>query len=154
MKMRLSAVLWISSLMMGSSLALAADAIPGDLGRLQGCWTAKAGPKHDIAVTLTIKGGEVEVAIVTPQGIKLAVQGGLKLDETVMPRSLDWVGMSLLDGQELPDHLAIYSVQGDTFTLRNSGPNVGRPREFKPGDGPLNELLVFTRQKGESVAVK
>lgn len=156
MQTRLSALLLVGSLFLikGSLGACAADAIPGDLGRLQGCWTAKAGPKRDVSITITVKGREVEVAILTSQGIKVAVQGGVKVDESVTPHSIDWVGLSLLDGQELPDQLAIYKVEGDTFTLRNAGPNARRPREFKAGEGLVDDLIVFTRQKGEAVAIK
>ncbi len=153
MKMRLSTLILVGSLFLfHGSRAPATEAIPGDLGRLQGCWVAKVGPKQDLSVTIKVKGRDVEVAILTPQGIKFALQGALKVDETVTPHTLDWVGLSLIDGQELPDHMAIYKLEGDTFTLRNAAPNARRPSEFKPGDGLIDELIVFTRQKSEGVA--
>ena len=117
----------------------------GDLGRLQGKWTTKAGARRDIQVAMEIKGHDVSVAIKTPQGLDFEVQGELKLDETTTPRSLDWKKFSGPDQQPLPEIAAVYKIDGDIFTVRNGGFLGRRPKEFKPGDGALNDLVVFRR---------
>ena len=130
---------------------LAADNRPnGDLDRLQGRWTTKAGPRRNIAVVLEIKDRTVQFEATTPQGLKVSVQGEVRIDETARPKRLDWVHLTALDGQDLPDNLAIYEIEGDTFTLCNGGPNNRRPIEFKPGGGALADLVIFTRGKEET----
>ena len=71
-----------------------ANAADSDLGRLQGRWTARAGARREVRVVLNVQGQKVDAAITTPQGIRLQVQGEMKLDETTSPRSLDWVNFS------------------------------------------------------------
>src|SRR4051794_13301642 len=89
--------------------ATAADAPrEGDLARLQGRWTAKAGPNRKILVTLDIEGRQARVDIATPQGLKFQVQGELRINENAVPRTLDWVHFTGLDEQDLPDIPAIY----------------------------------------------
>ncbi len=128
--------------------APAADnALSGDLARLQGRWSAQAGPQRNIAVELEIEGRQARVRITTPKGLKFHVRGAIKIDESAVPRALDWVDFNGLDDQELPDILAIYRLEGDTFQVCNGGPNNDRPTEFKPGDGILADLLVFARAK-------
>src|SRR5271165_2167328 len=117
----------------------------GDLNRLQGRWTAKAGPRHEIHVVIDIKGRGVCAAIKTPQGLDFQVQGELKLDETTSPRSLDWKKLIGPDQQPLPEIAAVYKIDGDTFTVCNGGFLGARPREFKPGEGALADVVVFHR---------
>jgi uncharacterized protein (TIGR03067 family) len=117
----------------------------GDLGRLQGRWTAKAGTRREIHVVIEIKGRDVHAAIKTPQGLDFQVQGELKLDETTSPRSLDWKKFSGPDQQPLPDIAAVYKIEGDTFTVCNGGFLGSRPKEFKPGEGVLADVVVFHR---------
>jgi len=117
----------------------------GDLARVQGKWTAKVGVRHEIHVVMDIRGRDVSVEIKTPQGLDFQVQGEVKLDETTTPRSLDWKKFSGPDQQPLPDIAAVYKIDGDTFTVRNGGLLGRRPKEFKPGDGVLNDLVVFHR---------
>jgi uncharacterized protein (TIGR03067 family) len=131
--------------------AMAAGATPeGDLARLQGPWTTKAGPRRDILVVLEVQGHRARVRITLPHGPTLCVRGELTVDETAAPRALNWTKFVGLDGQDLPDIPAIYEVQGDTFRVCNGGPNGDRPTEFKPGDGVLADLLVFERPGPES----
>ena len=138
--------LWIL-VVLASSAPAAEEARPvtGDLARLQGKWTAKAGPRHEIQVVMDIKGREVSVAIKTPQGLDFQVQGELRLDETTTPRSLDWRKFTGPDQQPLPEVAAVYKIDGETFTVCNGGFLGRRPKEFKPGDGVLNDLVVFRR---------
>ena len=117
----------------------------GDLGRLQGRWTANAGTRHEIHVTIEIKGRDVRAAIKTPQGLAFKVQGELKLDETTTPRSLDWKKLVGPDQQPLPEIAAVYKLDGDTFTVCNGGFLGARPKEFKPGEGVLADVVVFHR---------
>jgi uncharacterized protein (TIGR03067 family) len=123
-----------------------APACAGDLSRLQGCWTAKAGARRELKVTLDVEGRTVRVRIVTPQGLTIRAQGELRIDETTAPRALDWVNF-LIAGQEenFPDIPAIYTLRGETLTICNGGPNGIRPVEFKAGDGVLADVLTFER---------
>ena len=117
----------------------------GILSRLQGRWTAKAGTRHEIHVVIEIKGRGVCAAIKTPQGLDFQVQGELKLDETTSPRSLDWKKLIGPDQQPLPEIAAVYKIDGDTFTVCNGGFLGARPKEFKPGEGVLADVVVFHR---------
>jgi uncharacterized protein (TIGR03067 family) len=116
-----------------------------DLARLQGNWTAKAGPLHDIEVKLEIEGHRARVDITTAQGLTVHARGEVKIDETSSPRALDWTKFNGLDHQELPEIRAIYALDGDTFTVCNGGPHGVRPTEFKAGDGVLSDIVVFKR---------
>jgi uncharacterized protein (TIGR03067 family) len=119
----------------------------GDLAKLQGAWTVKAGPKRDIPVTLAIKGTEVSVDLASPLGIKVHAEGKLKINESANPKTIDWVGFSIVDGQDFPDVLGIYELSEATFKMVTGGSNDRRPSEFKKGDGALADVLVFTRAK-------
>ena len=87
------------------------------------------------------------LAVNTAQGIRLQRQGEVKLDETTSPRKLDWINFSSADQQEFPQIPGIYKLDGDTFTVCNGGMNGSRPKEFKPGDGVLSEVVVFQRER-------
>jgi len=122
----------------------------GDLNRLQGRWTAKAGARHEIHVVIEIKGQGVSAAIKTPQGLDFQVQGELKIDETTSPRSLDWKKLTGPDQQPLPEIAAVYKIDGDTFTVCNGGFHGARPKEFKPGEGVLADVVVFHRLESKA----
>jgi uncharacterized protein (TIGR03067 family) len=122
----------------------------GDLARLQGKWTTSAGPQKDIPVILTIQGRAVVVDLKTPQWLKIRVKGEIKIDDKARPRTLDWVHFSAIDGQDMPEVLAIYELDGDVLKVCNGGPNNGRPTEFKPGEGALADVLTFHRRKDET----
>jgi uncharacterized protein (TIGR03067 family) len=134
---------WITSLA-GSPETIAATS---DLGRLQGSWTGRAGARKEIRVILTVRGRQVDVAISTPQGIRARAQGVLKVDETTSPRQVDWINFTSADQQEFPLIPGIYKLDGNTFTVCNGGMNGTRPKEFKPGDGVLSEVVVFQRER-------
>ena len=129
-----------------SSLGLGAAPEPGDLGKLQGRWEASVGRRKEFAVTIEVKGHEVAATITPKIGPKLKANGELQLDETVTPRSLDWVKFSTLDGTEVPTLHAIYRLEGDRLIVRSGGFNDDRPKAFeKGGEGCWTEVLVFTR---------
>ena len=147
----LLSALFVSALAVAT--APAADITPtGDLARLQGRWTTKAGPRRDILVVLEVEGHQVRVGITTPLGLAIRVQAELTIDETAAPRALDWTKISGLDGQDLPDIPAIYELQGDAFRVCNGGPNGNRPTEFKAGEGILADLLTFERSAPTTAA--
>jgi uncharacterized protein (TIGR03067 family) len=136
-------------------LSAAPEGIKGtasDLARLQGCWTAQAGPKHNFRVTLEIEGNSARVHIVTPQGVTVRARGEVRVDDSVSPHALDWVHFQGVNDQELPDVLAIYELTGDTFRVCNGGPDNDRPTEFKPGDGLLATVVTFQRAKDAPTA--
>jgi uncharacterized protein (TIGR03067 family) len=133
-----------------SGVAQETGARAGDLGRLQGRWAATTGARREIRVELEIKGRSVCVAIHTPQGPDFQVRGELKLDETTTPRSLDWLKFSGPDQRPLPEIAAVYKLEGDAFTVCNGGFLGSRPKEFKPGEGPLADVVVFRRLESSS----
>jgi uncharacterized protein (TIGR03067 family) len=117
----------------------------GDLGLLQGRWTAMAGARRHIRVVIEVKGRGVNVTITTPEGPDFQVEGELKLDERSSPRSLTWCNFIGPGEQPLPDIAAVYKVEGDTFTVCNGGFHGARPKEIKPGESALADLVVFRR---------
>jgi uncharacterized protein (TIGR03067 family) len=125
----------------------------GDLARLQGRWTAMAGARKQVRVVLEVKGKEVSVAITTPQGLDFQAEGELKLDEKTTPHSLDWQHFIGPGEQPLPEIAGVYKIEGDTFTVCNGGFHGARPKEFKPGESALADLVVFHRLGvGDSLA--
>jgi uncharacterized protein (TIGR03067 family) len=139
-------------LLLGVSNAVAGEtsAAPGDLGRIQGSWTAQAGSRREIRVEMNINGREVKVAISTPQGLNIQAEGELKLDESTSPRSLDWVRFSGPDQQRYPAMPAVYKLEGETFTVCNGGFLGPRPKDFKPGEGALSDVVVFHRSAAKA----
>jgi uncharacterized protein (TIGR03067 family) len=130
-----------------SGLANRSRAEAGDLGRLQGRWTATAGTRREIGVELEIKGRDASVTIRTPTAPEFQVRGELKLNETTAPRSLDWIKLIGPDHQPLPEIVGIYQLEGDSFKVCNGGFLGVRPKEFKPGEGALADVVLFHRVK-------
>ena len=96
--------------------------------------------------------GTRSATFTTPEGEKRTIKGELKIDDKARPKTIDWVKFKAPDGEDLPDNLAIYELDGDTFKVCNGGPNNPRPTELKAGDeGPPN-LMIFKRQKDETPA--
>jgi uncharacterized protein (TIGR03067 family) len=134
-------------MVLGLDVFAADQAAPGDedLGRLQGRWTAMAGARREVRVVLEVKGRGATVTITTPQGLDFQVEGEMKLDEKTTPRSLNWCNFIGPGQQPFPEITAVYKVEGDTFTVCNGGFHGARPKEFKPGDSALADLVVFQR---------
>jgi uncharacterized protein (TIGR03067 family) len=143
----MKAVLAIGLILLGLNVYAADKPTPGggDLDRLQGRWTAMAGARRKLRVLLEVKGQQASVAITTPQGMNVQVDGELKLDERTAPRSLNWFNFIGPGNQPLPDVAAVYKLEGDVFTVCNGGFHGARPKEFKPGDSALADLVVFRR---------
>jgi uncharacterized protein (TIGR03067 family) len=141
-----------ASIIIAATAAFApADAPPsGDLAKIQGTWTTKAGPDHDIAVTLTIEGHRATVRLALPGGDTFQARGEVRINETVTPKAWDWVKFAGLDGQELPEIPAIYELDGDMLTVCNGGPANDRPTKFQAGESSLADLYRFHRHKGDS----
>jgi uncharacterized protein (TIGR03067 family) len=134
------------SVLVVAVLALGAAPDKGDLSKLQGQWEASVGKKREIKVSLEVKGHEVSATITPKRGPKVKANGELQLDETVSPRSLDWVKFSTPDGIEVPKLLSIYRLEGDQLIVRSGGFNDARPKAFEAGgEGAWTEVLVFTR---------
>ena len=127
-------------------------AVKGDLARMQGRWVARAGERRELVVLLEITGCRASVEITTPQGLKVQARGEVRVNETVVPHALDWVGFSSADVIDLPDIPAIYKLAEGSMTVCNGGPNNPRPARFKAGAGVLADLHVFERPKPSGTA--
>jgi uncharacterized protein (TIGR03067 family) len=128
--------------------AVADDAPRDDLAKLQGKWSAKVGQEKDIPLTLEIKDRTANL-LITIQGQPRSLQGEFTLDEAKTPKQWDWKKFKNAEGQDVPDNLSIYKIDGDTLTLCSGGPGNDRPSDFKAGqDGPPI-LIDFTRAKAE-----
>lgn len=146
-----------SILLFAASLAAAPADVEngqsGDLAKFQGTWAAMAGPKKNIPVTLEIRGARATVRITPPIGRPFTVTGGVKLDESTTPRSLDWVDFTGLDDQELPVIPGIYRIDGDELVICNGGPNNPRPAEFRRGEGALADVVTFRRVNADATPI-
>ena len=144
---RLSTVFLIASLPL--AMARADDPAPaGDLAKLQGTWTAKVGPDQDIAIALEIKNQKATYRI-TREGQERAFSGELRIDEKASPKTIDWVKFAGSGGDEVPDNLSIYKLDGDSFILCSGGPRNDRPTEFKAGEGGPPHLFTLARKKDD-----
>jgi uncharacterized protein (TIGR03067 family) len=123
------------------------EELKGDLARLQGDWTAMAGPEKNIPVKLIVKDKTVEVSFTTPNGDDRSMKGEFVLNETAKPKTIDFVKFLRPDGEEAPANLGIYTIEADSFTVCSGGPGNERPTEFKAGEGGPPNILVFTRKK-------
>lgn len=132
--------------LMSAPHASAEDTPAGDLGKLQGKWTATVGPQKQFAITMTVKGAKVRAEL-TVQGEDLAVEGEFKLDDKASPKTVDWVKFKNPQGEDVPDNKGIYrfSDDGATWTVCNGGPGNDRPSEFKAGDQGAPNLIEFKK---------
>ncbi len=139
---------WVLLVAISPASLIGAEKVTGgsDLQRLQGRWVTRAGARHNIVVTLNVDGNKATVDVRTPQGLSVHASGELRINESVEPRAMDWVGFTGLDSQELPDIPAIYQINGATFTVCNGGPSSARPSAFKAGENVLADVHVFERQ--------
>ena len=128
--------------------ARADDKPKGDLAKLQGRWTTKAGPNRDIDVTLVVEGKAVTVKGTTPNGEDFEMKGEVVVDETAKPhKAIDWVKFTRPDGTDAPENHGIYAFEGDdTVKVCNGGPGNERPTEFKAGEGGPPQLFIMKRE--------
>jgi uncharacterized protein (TIGR03067 family) len=118
-----------------------------DLAKLQGSWTAKAGPNKDIPVTMIFKGSKFEVKLTRPDGEEATLKGELKVDEKADPKTFDFVNFKGPQGEEIADNLGIYKLDGDTWNTCSGGPGNERPTRFEAGKGGPPNLATWTRVK-------
>ena len=124
-----------------------ADEPKGDLAKIQGTWSAKVGPDKDIPLTLVLKDDSAEITVVRPDATELKLKGKLKIDDQASPKTIDWIGFAGPQGDPIAPDLAIYKLEGDTWTLCSGGPGRDRPSEFKAGEGGPPMLNTWTRVK-------
>lgn len=140
------------SLATAASTAPADDKPPeGDLKKLQGQWTAKAGLDAS-TVTLTLDGGKIALRVPAPNGEEMTIAGTFAIDEQAEPKSITWTAMKIKD-RDLPDVPGIYAFDGED-TLKIAGGNgTIRPKAFvekgKEAQGQRANTMVFTRVKHE-----
>ncbi len=127
-------------------------AAEGDLPKLQGKWSAKAGPEAT-EVVLILEAGKITFEVPVPTGETKAIVGSFTIDETTSPKSISWTGMKI-DDRSLPDVAGIYALEGDTLKIAG-GNGQGRPKEFvekgkeKEAETGRANTMVFTRVKPE-----
>jgi uncharacterized protein (TIGR03067 family) len=142
----------LASLVLGLNCGGAENPPGEDLGRLQGCWIARTGPRQGIEVRLEFSGHNARFTVRMPNGQRIEAEGQFELDENVTPKSVDWVKFRGPDDQELPEIPAIYRLDAESFVVCSGGLNNGRPKEFRRGDGLLTEVVTFHRLDGEPAA--
>jgi uncharacterized protein (TIGR03067 family) len=120
--------------------------LTGDLAKLQGRWSGKAGREQTTSVTVTIQGTSASFSISGPRGQRQS-KGEIKLDENAKPhKTLDWLNFTTSSGESAPSNLAIYTLKGDTLTVCSGGPGNERPTEFKAGERGRPSLIVLTKE--------
>jgi uncharacterized protein (TIGR03067 family) len=139
---------WIVAAALGASTIPAlADEPKGDLARLQGGWTARVGPDKNVAVTLVIKGNAAEIRGARPGGEEFKLKGEFKLDDKASPKTIDWGKFVSESNQDIPSTLAIYKLEGDSWTICDGGPGKERPARFEEGDEGRPRLVTWARVK-------
>jgi len=123
-----------------------ADDKPKDDTRLQGTWKALDGPNKDRPIVVSFKDAKVEAKVTTENGNEIEVKGEYVLNDSASPKTVDFVKFKRSNGDEMPDNLGIYKLDGDSLIICTGGPGNARPTEFKGGgEGP--RMWTFTRQK-------
>jgi uncharacterized protein (TIGR03067 family) len=131
----------------GSASSTLADEPKGDLAKLQGSWTAKTGPNMDIPLTLAINGNACEMTWDEHKGEVIKVKGEFKIDEKASPKTLD-IKFTSPNGEVDPtDTMAIYKLEGDTWTFCSGGAGNPRPTRFESAKTGFPKLIVLTRVK-------
>ena len=85
--------------------------------------------------------------------------GRIKLDETKLPKELDFFEFNRPDGQPAEDNLALYELDADTLRICAGGPGNERPEKFEAGkDGDHPRITTLKREaakeKGKDEAPK
>src|SRR5262249_22587473 len=127
--------------------------LSGDLAKLQGRWTANAGPQKDIPVEMEIKGTKSTIRLSTPDGADIELSSEIKLDEKADPKKWHWVNRKL-NAEPSPDGETIYKFEGASLTICGGNPGVPRPTEFKQAEDGQAMLIVFSRAKAKDAAKK
>jgi uncharacterized protein (TIGR03067 family) len=131
---------------MNASLLLA-DEPKGDLAKIQGTWTAPAGPNDEVIISMTVKDSIYTVTYDRGDGTNVELKGEIKLDEKTTPKTLDFVKTQRNDGDDSRDNLGIYTFDGETLKVCVGMPGNERPKEFTKGEDGAPMLLIFTKKK-------
>ena len=148
MRLALATLLLVASATLAQDTAKKDDAPKGDLGKIQGKWSAMVGPEKNIPIIVEFKDKSANI-LVTVQEQELKIKGEVKLDETKTPKQWDWTKFETPDGNNVEDNLAIYKFEGEKLIMCSGGPGGQRPTEFKQGAGGPPELVEFTRVKDD-----
>ncbi len=126
-------------------------AAKGDVSKLQGAWTGKAGRANDrMDVRVEFQGDSVTMTF-GREGQKRTGRGTFKLDDDAKPRAFDLIDFRMPeDAPPRPSPPFIYELDGDALRLCGAG-DVDQPRpvEFKStGSGPTQTVLIeLTRER-------
>ena len=125
--------------------------LDGDLKKLQGKWSTKAGP-DSANVTLILETGKISFVIPAPTGEEKTIAGTFTIDEKAEPKVITWSGMKV-DDRPLPDVEGIYTFDGEDTLKIAGGSGKERPKAFvekgKESEGARANTMVFTRVKDE-----
>lgn len=138
--------LLLAGLLIVPSLTRAADKPAGDVAKFQGKWSGLAGPGGNIPFTVTFEKEKVILGF-EANGEEMKIEGEFVLNEKSSPPTIDWVKFSTPNGDEVPNNLGIYKIEGEKITFCSGGPGNERPTEFKAGEGGPPNLVVVTRVK-------
>ncbi len=119
----------------------------GDLAKIQGTWTAPAGPNDEVTITLTIKDNKYEAKWDKGDGTSVELKGEVVIKEDPKLKTIDFVKAQRNDGDDARDNLGIYEFDGDRFKVCVGGAGNERPTEFKKGDDGAPLLLIFSKKK-------
>jgi uncharacterized protein (TIGR03067 family) len=119
-----------------------------DLTALEGKWKTLIGPNKDRPLVLEFKGKSVVARFTSEDGDMTDLKGEVKLDEKATPKTIAFVKFTHANGDEMPDTLGLYKIEGDSLTLCVNNPGEPRPAEFKAGDGgEAPRVWSLARQK-------
>ena len=121
--------------------------IPGDLGKFQGSWAAKAGENEELAILMTVKGNAVTARLDRGDGNVIEMKGEMRVNELANPKTIDFFHFTGGDGEDAKDNLGIYAFDGEKIKVRVGGAGNERPTEFKPDEAGSHNLLVFSKKK-------
>jgi RNA polymerase sigma factor (sigma-70 family) len=125
------------------------DAGKSDLEKLQGTWVVvsmesgargKAPEEEFKGITFVIKDDRATLY----QGERINMDAVIKLGPGKKPKEID---MTVNEGGKDEVHLAIYKLEGDTFTLCKSHPPEGRPTEFATKEGAKFPMVAVFKRK-------
>ena len=117
-----------------------------DLERLQGRWEGMAGAFDDLPVVLVIEGDRYSCTVETAPQVAFRYRGRLRLDDSAVPKRLDWIETTGPDGQPIPDAPAVYRFDdGGELTISTAGPGGDRPSEFAATGDRYPTLRTYTR---------
>ena len=122
----------------------------GDMAKLQGKWEGKLHREgNELPIVLEIDGDDVFATMTGPDGDEIEFEGGLKLDESKAPKTLDFVDFTGPSGDAIPDILGIYKFEAETLTIDSGGPGGDRPSKFESDPDHQFVLKKLDTEKAE-----